>query len=81
MKTLTPSSISLAKVAEESVNTEPILLLLSPGADPSEELRTLVKTLPNINMREVRECFHSFLILFKNTKNFFSKNECLGCHG
>ena len=40
MKDLAPPHLSLRKVAENEA-THPVLLLLSPGADPGTELRAL----------------------------------------
>ncbi|KAK6637824.1 hypothetical protein RUM44_008246 [Polyplax serrata] len=53
IKTLSPASVSLADIAGESSCSEPILLLVSPGADPSEELRTLVRTMPSTTLHEI----------------------------
>lgn len=54
LETLSPPSIRLSQIFEESTNTEPILLIMSPGADPSEELRILSKTTLGTDLHEVR---------------------------
>lgn len=53
LDTLSPAAIRLSQVAEESVSSEAILLIVSPGADPSEELRTLSKTSLGFDIHEV----------------------------
>ena len=40
LQDLSPPALSLKQLLTETVTTEPILLVISPGADPSEELRT-----------------------------------------
>lgn len=64
VETLSPASTRLSQVIEESVNVEPILLIVSPGADPSEELRTLSKTSLGVNLHEVKICFFSLQAFF-----------------
>ncbi|KAK7489861.1 hypothetical protein BaRGS_00018883, partial [Batillaria attramentaria] len=41
MKELSPPGISLKKLYQETLATEPILIVISPGADPSQELQDL----------------------------------------
>lgn len=41
LQDLSPPALSLKQLLSETVATEPILLVISPGADPSEELRAL----------------------------------------
>ncbi|XP_055895255.1 cytoplasmic dynein 2 heavy chain 1-like isoform X1 [Biomphalaria glabrata] len=41
MKELSPPSVNLKKIYQESISTEPILIVISPGADPSQELQEL----------------------------------------
>ncbi|KAJ8297986.1 LOW QUALITY PROTEIN: hypothetical protein KUTeg_024517 [Tegillarca granosa] len=42
MKELSPPSVNLKKLFEkETISTEPILIVISPGADPSQELQDL----------------------------------------
>jgi dynein heavy chain 2 len=38
---LSPPALSLKQLLHETHATEPVLLVISPGADPSEELRAL----------------------------------------
>uniref|UniRef100_A0ABD2XKY5 Dynein heavy chain, cytoplasmic n=1 Tax=Trichogramma kaykai TaxID=54128 RepID=A0ABD2XKY5_9HYME len=42
VKSLTPPAWTLKRIAEENTACRPVLLLLSPGADPEPELRALV---------------------------------------
>lgn len=42
IKDISPETLNLKKIyAKETISTEPILILISPGADPSTELRDL----------------------------------------
>ena len=41
MKELSPPPLNLRRVYGETVETEPVLLIISPGADPSQELLEL----------------------------------------
>ncbi|PNF38486.1 hypothetical protein B7P43_G03954, partial [Cryptotermes secundus] len=41
LRDLSPSALSLKQLLPETLATEPVLLVISPGADPSEELRAL----------------------------------------
>lgn len=41
MKELSPPSISLKTLYHETLALEPILVVISPGADPSQELQDL----------------------------------------
>ncbi|XP_076467409.1 LOW QUALITY PROTEIN: cytoplasmic dynein 2 heavy chain 1-like [Babylonia areolata] len=41
MKELSPPTISLKKLYQETICTEPILIIISTGADPSQELQEL----------------------------------------
>jgi len=41
---ISPETLNLKKLySKETISTEPILILISPGADPSTELRDLAK--------------------------------------
>ena len=44
MKELSPSALNLRRLVGETKATEPILIIISPGADPSQELLELVRT-------------------------------------
>jgi hypothetical protein len=41
LQDLSPPALSLKQLLFETLATEPVLLVISPGADPSEELRAL----------------------------------------
>lgn len=41
LRDLSPPALSLKQLLPETLATEPVLLVISPGADPSEELRAL----------------------------------------
>ena len=42
IKDISPETLNLKKLyAKETISTEPILIIISPGADPSAELRDL----------------------------------------
>ena len=41
MKELSPPAVSLKKLYQETMASEPILIIISPGADPSQELLEL----------------------------------------
>ncbi|XP_041357041.1 cytoplasmic dynein 2 heavy chain 1-like isoform X2 [Gigantopelta aegis] len=43
MKELSPSSVSVKKLYKETLATEPILIVISPGADPSQELQEMAQ--------------------------------------
>ncbi|KAK7096855.1 hypothetical protein V1264_003902 [Littorina saxatilis] len=52
MKELSPPAVSLKKLYAETMATEPILIIISTGADPSQELQELA------NETIGAECFH-----------------------
>ncbi|KAK6172722.1 hypothetical protein SNE40_016326 [Patella caerulea] len=41
MKELSPPTVNLKKLYQETLSTEPILVVISPGVDPSQELQEL----------------------------------------
>ena len=41
LKELSPPALSLKNVFRETTSSEPILIIISSGSDPSEELREL----------------------------------------
>ncbi|XP_077984893.1 cytoplasmic dynein 2 heavy chain 1-like [Glandiceps talaboti] len=41
MKELSPPTLNLKRLLKETVGTEPVLIVISPGADPSQELQDL----------------------------------------
>ena len=42
IKDISPETLNLKKLySKETISTEPILIIISPGADPSAELRDL----------------------------------------
>ncbi|XP_063237932.1 cytoplasmic dynein 2 heavy chain 1 [Bacillus rossius redtenbacheri] len=43
LKDLSPSALNLRQLLSRTLASEPVLLLISPGADPSEELRCLAR--------------------------------------
>ncbi|XP_043928516.1 cytoplasmic dynein 2 heavy chain 1 isoform X1 [Protopterus annectens] len=52
MKELSPPPLNFKRLYKETLETEPILIIISPGADPSQELQELAST-------EIgRECYH-----------------------
>lgn len=54
MKELSPPALNLRRLLPETMATEPILIIISPGADPSQELLELVKnTIGHTNYHEV----------------------------
>ncbi len=45
MKELSPPNVNMKRLYEkETTAAEPILIIISPGADPSQELEELAKT-------------------------------------
>ena len=44
MKELSPPALNLRRLVAETTADEPILVIISPGADPSQELLDLVKS-------------------------------------
>ena len=41
MKELSPPTLNLKRICQETVPSEPVLIIISPGADPSQELQEL----------------------------------------
>lgn len=62
-KTLFPPPTNLRQVVKESVAKEPILILVSAGADPSSELRELAHAA--VGSQRYIEVSYSFLTFFK----------------
>jgi hypothetical protein len=57
LRDLSPSALSLKQLLPETLATEPVLLVTSPGADPSEELRALAHlTVGDQHYYEVNSC-------------------------
>lgn len=61
LKELSPLPLNLKRLYKETLNIEPILIIISPGADPSQELQELA------NAERSSECYHQvgrdFLVL------------------
>lgn len=60
LRRLSPSMLQLDKLLIETSPLEPIMLIVSPGVDPSEELRTLAKAQVGSNFHEVLIYFSKF---------------------
>ncbi|XP_040514464.1 cytoplasmic dynein 2 heavy chain 1 isoform X1 [Gallus gallus] len=52
IKELSPSPLNLKRLYKETLETEPVLIIISPGADPSQELQELASVERNT------ECYH-----------------------
>ncbi len=50
---LSPSAVALREVVRETSASEPVLVVVSPGSDPSEELRSLAAAMRVAAMHEV----------------------------
>ncbi|KAK7812802.1 LOW QUALITY PROTEIN: hypothetical protein U0070_019828, partial [Myodes glareolus] len=55
LKELSPLPLNLKRLYKETLNIEPILIIISPGADPSQELQELA------NAERSSECYHQEL--------------------
>lgn len=57
MKELSPPALNLRRLLPETTASEPVLIIISPGADPSQELLDLVRnTVGPTNYHEVCGC-------------------------
>ncbi|XP_035398354.1 cytoplasmic dynein 2 heavy chain 1 [Cygnus atratus] len=52
IKELSPSPLNLKRLYKETLEIEPILIIISPGADPSQELQELA------SVERETECYH-----------------------
>ncbi|KAL4829789.1 hypothetical protein H8958_009079 [Nasalis larvatus] len=52
LKEVSPLPLNLKRLYKETLEIEPILIIISPGADPSQELQELANT------ERSRECYH-----------------------
>lgn len=52
LKELSPPPLNLKRLYRETLEIEPILIIISPGADPSQELQELA------NVERSGECYH-----------------------
>ena len=52
LKELSPPPLNLKRLYKETLEIEPILIIISPGADPSQELQELANT------ERSGECYH-----------------------
>ena len=52
LKELSPPPLNLKRLYKETLEIEPILIIISPGADPSQELQELA------NAERSGECYH-----------------------
>lgn len=61
MKELSPPSVNLKRLLEtETLPSEPILIIISPGADPSQELQDLAaQTIGGDKYHQVCYCSNS----------------------
>lgn len=67
LKDISPSTTSIKYVYEtETVAAEPILIIISPGSDPSEELRELAETV--VGKQSFHEVSRSIFYLFSSKK-------------
>ena len=55
LKTLLTSAVNMEKLYKDTVPTEPILFIVSPGADPSSELQELVDKVGVIDRNQFYE--------------------------
>lgn len=56
MKELSPPPLNLRRLYSETVEWEPVLIIISPGADPSQELAELAaETVGRDNYHEVKD--------------------------
>ena len=62
MKELSPPSVNLKRLFEqETLPEEPILIVISPGADPSQELQDLANdTIGHDRYHQVGHCYLSW---------------------
>lgn len=64
MKELSPPSISLKTLYHETLATEPVLVVISPGADPSQELQDLASEIVGLERyHQVTIYFHAYITL------------------
>ena len=49
LKELSPPALSLKNVLRETTSDEPVLIIISSGSDPSEELRELAQKTQQVN--------------------------------
>ena len=61
MKELAPPNVNMKRLLAETQAAEPILIIISPGADPSQELEELAKTTVGLDK------YHQVNIHFKIT--------------
>lgn len=58
---MSPLPLNLKRLYKETLEIEPVLIIISPGADPSQELQELA------NAERSGECYHqvsAFTVLF-----------------
>ena len=72
MKELAPPSLNLRKLYSESIASEPILIVISTGADPSQELQDLATDTVGFD-RYHQVCHH-----IRTTKHFIFDLSCTG---
>lgn len=56
LKELSPAPLNLKRLSKETLAIEPILIIISPGADPSQELQELASA------QVGRECYREVSI-------------------
>jgi dynein heavy chain 2 len=49
LKELSPPALSLRNILKETSSSEPVLIVISSGSDPSEELRELAQKTQQVN--------------------------------
>ena len=64
MKELSPAALNLRRLLVETCAPEPILVIISPGADPSQELLELVKS--TVTMEKYKEVSNVYCYKYYN---------------
>jgi dynein heavy chain 2 len=76
IKDISPETLNLRKLyTKETISTEPILIIISPGADPSAELRDLAMEITGKDRySEVRKIYIEDFIVIRCESDIFDSS-------
>lgn len=72
MKELSPPNVNMKRLYEQETQaSEPVLIIISPGADPSQELEELAKQVIGAEKYHQVRLLQSFLVSFVRKERHF----------
>jgi hypothetical protein len=77
IKDISPETLNLRKLyTKETIATEPILIIISPGADPSAELRDLAAEITGKDRYSEVNFSEALLVVFEHAHCLTERTKC-----